>query len=61
MLDRGFIRWACVVAALLLSLIWLLSGCGVIGHIPGWIPPSSVFALALGVALSWLAPGPPVP
>jgi len=39
------------VAGLLLSFVWILHGTNVIGSIPGWMPPSSVFALAVGMAL----------
>ena len=51
MLDRGFLRWACIVAALLLAVVWLLTvtGSGFTG--PAWTGPAALLALALAVAL----------
>jgi hypothetical protein len=53
-MDRGFLSWLCVVAALVLSVVWLLSVTGVIGSSPNWVPPSGLFAAALALALSWI-------
>jgi hypothetical protein len=51
MLDRSFFRWVCIIAALLLALIWLLSVASTGFSVPSWVPPSGLLALALAVAI----------
>jgi hypothetical protein len=51
MLDRGFFRWACVVAALLFAVVWLLAAAGAGFAAPGWVGPAGLLALAVAVAL----------
>lgn len=52
-MDRVFFRWLCAIAGLVLAGIWLImtvTG----GPVLDWIPPASV--LALGVAVALLIP-----
>lgn len=52
-MDRALLRWITVVAALVLSGLWLflvLAGLAVLA----WIPPCAAFALALAAALAAL-------
>jgi hypothetical protein len=51
MLDRAFLRWLCVIAALLLALLWLVSVTVTGFAAPGWIPPAGLLAVVLAVAL----------
>jgi hypothetical protein len=51
MLDRAFWRWVCIVAALILSLLWLFSVVAGGFSAPPWVAPSSVVALAVAAAL----------
>lgn len=51
MLDRSFLRWVCVIAALLFALLWLASVVVTGFAAPTWIPPSCAVALALAAAL----------
>lgn len=46
------LTWACVIAGLILSFIWLLAAIGAVHGISSWVPPSSVFALAVAALLS---------
>jgi hypothetical protein len=51
--DRGLLRWICVVVGLVLAFLWLyteVTG----GAVVGWVPPASVIALALAAALAAL-------
>lgn len=48
---RALLKYACLIVALVFALIWLLATTSVIGSVPAWIPPSGLFALALGVLL----------
>jgi uncharacterized membrane protein YesL len=48
--DRAFFRWICVVAGIVLAVLWLvavLTG----GPVLDWVPPSSVVALGAALAL----------
>jgi hypothetical protein len=49
--GRGLLRWVCVATALVLSVIWLLAAAGGGFSAPVWVPPGSVVALAVAVAL----------
>jgi apolipoprotein N-acyltransferase len=51
MLDRAFWRWVCIVAALILSLLWLFSVVAGGFSAPPWVAPSSVVALAVAAVL----------
>jgi hypothetical protein len=44
--------WVCVIAALVLALVWLLSVVTSGFAAPSWVAPASVLALALAVLLS---------
>ena len=55
--DRTLLRWACVIAAIVLAFIWLLSETVTGFSAPGWIAPASVVALCLAVVI----PSSPVP
>ena len=50
-LDRAFLRWLCVIAALLLALLWLVSVTVTGFAAPAWIPPAGLLAIVLAVAL----------
>ena len=49
-MDRATLRWICVIAGLVLAVLWLVT---VLAGGPGldWVPPSSVVALSLALAL----------
>ena len=50
-MDRALLRWICLIAAILLAVVWLLSSFGTGFAVPHWVPPASVVALCLAVAL----------
>lgn len=52
-MDRGMLRWICVVAGLILSGLWLFVVLASTG-LPDWVPPSAAFALAVAAALAAL-------
>jgi hypothetical protein len=51
MLDRSFLRWACLIAALLFALLWLVSVTVTGFAAPSWIPPAGLLAVVLAVAI----------
>lgn len=51
MLDRGFFRWVCVIAALLFAVLWLVSVTVTGFAAPAWIPPAGLLAIVLAVAI----------
>lgn len=51
MLDRAFLRWVCIVAAVLFALLWLLTAVGSGFTAPDWTGPAGLLALAIAVAL----------
>jgi hypothetical protein len=51
MLDRGFFRWVCIVAAALFALVWLLTEAGSGFSAPGWTGPAGLLALVIAVAM----------
>ena len=61
MLDRAFWRWLCIVAALILSLLWLFSIAVAGFSAPPWVAPSSVVALAVAAVLFAAPSGPAAP
>lgn len=51
----GLLHIACVVAALLLSLVWLLTSTVAGWSAPSWAGPAGLFAAALALALGYFA------
>jgi hypothetical protein len=51
MLDRGFFRWVCIVAAALFALLWLLTEVGSGFSAPGWVGPAGLLAIVIAVAM----------
>ena len=50
-MDRGLIRWTCVVAAVILAVVWLLSALATGFAAPSWVAPASVVALCAAIAI----------
>ena len=46
MVDRAFLRWLCVIAAMLFALLWLVSVTVTGFAAPSWIPPAGLLAPA---------------
>lgn len=51
MLDRAFLRWVCVITALLFALLWLVSVTVIGFAAPAWIPAAGLLAIVLAVAI----------
>ena len=50
-MDRTLLRWICVIAGLILALVWLLAVVATGFSVPPWVPPSAVVALAVAMVL----------
>lgn len=50
-MDRALLRWICVIAGLILALLWLLAVVVAGFSAPAWVPPSAVVALAVAMVL----------
>jgi hypothetical protein len=48
--DKGTLRWICVVAGLVLACLWLVTVL-TSGPVLDWVPPSAVVALGAALAL----------
>jgi hypothetical protein len=48
--DRGTLRWICVVTGLVLAALWLVTVL-TSGTVLDWVPPSAVVALGAALAL----------
>jgi hypothetical protein len=60
MLERGFLAWVCLIAALLFSLVWLLAAVASGWSVPHWVGPAGLFSGVLAVALGWAWPPAPL-
>ena len=56
----GIVEIACVIAALLLSLVWLLTSTVAGWSAPSWVGPAGLFAAALALAIGLFAARRPV-
>lgn len=49
--ERGLIRWALIIAAIVFGALWLLGAIATGFTAPAWVPPAGFLCLAVAVAL----------